>query len=659
FAGLVTAAVTGKIDLAMSNLNITRERAEVIDFSDALFEIPVGILVKAPEQAQEQNNSIITHKSQLNAKVFKVGVNEGSAAVIITENELPNANLVYLAPQDAYEAVKRGMIDAYIFERSNLEIAIKQGLKGVRLLDNNMDESVKIAVGISRKTKIKDLKDNINKFVAEIKADGTLNDISKRWLVDKNYKMPDIKLNKNSNKLIIGTVGMVEPYTFYQDKKLSGLDIELAYRFAAWLDADIEFKIYDFAGLIAALAAGKVDLAMSNLNITREREEVIDFSTPLFEMPVGILVKAVKYDEQAQITRKEQLNNNKIRIGVNETTATLEAVKKELPNANIVYMDMLHGYESVAQGKIDAYAYERVQMELAIKNGLKGVRLLDENFDETLKVAVGISHETKIKDLRDKFNKFLAEIRADGTFQDMRTRWVINKDYNMPEIKLNLENPKEHLRVGTAGMIPPFSFYKDTELAGFDIELAYRFAAWLDADIEFKIYDFGGIVAAAAAGKIDCIMSNLQITDDNKDRIMFSDPLDEKPSGILVKDNNINIAETEPELKTFNDLNNKRVSMLTGAPFADLVKSKAPGVKDFTYFNSMADLTQALKSNKTDAILINNAVLQLAVNKNPDLIMFPESLQSGAFGIAFNKDNNNLKLWQEAFNKIDKAKIQA
>ena len=59
--------------------------------------------------------------------------------------------------------------------------------------------------------------------------------------------------------------------------------------------------------------------------------------------------------------------------------------------------------------------------------------------------------------------------------------------------------------------------------------------------------------------------------------------------------------------------------MLTGAPFEELVRSKVPDVGDFSYYNSMPDMILALKNNKTDAILMNNAVADLALNRNQDL----------------------------------------
>ena len=77
--------------------------------------------------------------------------------------------------------------------------------------------------------------------------------------------------------------------------------------------------------------------------------------------------------------------------------------------------------------------------------------------------------------------------------------------------------------------------------------------------------------------------------------------------------------EETPEYTEFFDLNGKTVSMLTGAPFEELVKSKAPDVKEFTTYNNNPDMILALKSRKTDAALSNNAVGTLAVNRMCDL----------------------------------------
>ena len=91
-------------------------------------------------------------------------------------------------------------------------------------------------------------------------------------------------------------------------------------------------------------------------------------------------------------------------------------------------------------------------------------------------VAVGISPVTELSNAAELINGFIAEIKADGTLDDMNRRWETEHDYTMPEIPVP-EDPDFTIRVGTTGAAEPYSFYQDNELVGFDLELMYRFAS--------------------------------------------------------------------------------------------------------------------------------------------------------------------------------------
>ena len=235
------------------------------------------------------------------------------------------------------------------------------------------------------------------------------------------------------------------------------------------------------------------------------------------------------------ITSREQLDQAGMRIGVATGSASAELAEKEFPNARIVYFtENVSAYQAVAQGKADAYVFERSQMQLALDSGLQGVHLLDENLEANIRVAVGISPVSRIPDLKAKLNSFIAEIRANGTLDEMYDRRVRQESETMPEIA-PAENPAFTLTVGTSGSVPPFSFYTGQDLNGFDIELAYRFGAWLGADVTFKVFDYDAIVPAAVSGKVDCIMANLNITPEREEAIPFSDILYSADIGILVR----------------------------------------------------------------------------------------------------------------------------
>lgn len=240
-------------------------------------------------------------------------------------------------------------------------------------------------------------------------------------------------------------------------------------------------------------------------------------------------------DGQEEITSVEQLNDPSYNVGVGVGDASENSVKSDLPKAKVTYINIPEAYEAVQQGKIDAYAFDYMQMEIAMKNGVTGVRLLDDTIGEEIPIAVGISPKTKIPDFTDKINTFIDELREDGTLDDMYKRWVVDGKEEMPDIP-KVDSPSVHLTVGTSGVVRPYTYYAGADLNGYDIELAYRFAAWLDADVEFKVYDYSAIVIAAHTGDVDCVMADLNVTPERKEAMLFSEPLFVYKTGIMVKD---------------------------------------------------------------------------------------------------------------------------
>ncbi len=110
--------------------------------------------------------------------------------------------------------------------------------------------------------------------------------------------------------------------------------------------------------------------------------------------------------------------------------------------------------------------------------------------------------------------------------------------------------------------------------------------------------------------------------------------------------------KSEAEYKTFDELSHKTISMITGAPFEEMILSKVGEVKEFTYFTTMPDMMLAVRDGKTDAGLMNNAVAELAANRDPKLAVFPESLGDTAFGLAFAKGDKRCTEWTSAYDAM-------
>jgi len=362
------------------------------------------------------------------------------------------------------------------------------------------------------------------------------------------------------------------------------------------------------------------------------------------------------------VTSLAQLGEPGRKIGVPGDLPEFDMLKRDYPEAEVVaYDDYPLAYEAVRSGRLDAFFNNQRLMEAAIDNGTSGVRLLEETYHKNI-AAVGISPVSKIPALQEQINEFLAELRADGTLDEMYDRWIIRGEDVMPDIPVP-ERSELRLRVGTTGIVMPFTYYVGTELSGFDIELARRFAARLGAELEFKIYDYGGIVPAAQSGDVDCIMANLYVTEERAESLPFSDPLYEQEIAAMVRDTDAPAAGAQtaavPEMTEFSDLRGKTVSMITGAPFEELVLSRAPDVGGFSYFTSTPDMLLSLKAGKTDAALINKATASLAVNRTDGLTLFPKSVQDVMIGFAFAKGSAERDVWQAACDTISEETKQA
>ena len=129
-------------------------------------------------------------------------------------------------------------------------------------------------------------------------------------------------------------------------------------------------------------------------------------------------------EDAKEIESVAQLNAPQYTIGYEEGQSSATMLLKTHPNAVLKsFTDKIVGYEALKQGKIDAFAFERLQLQIAIDSGLSGVRLLDEPLGDTINVAIGISRVSKIPDLENRINEFLDSIQANGTLEKMRNHW--------------------------------------------------------------------------------------------------------------------------------------------------------------------------------------------------------------------------------------------
>lgn len=68
------------------------------------------------------------------------------------------------------------------------------------------------------------------------------------------------------------------------------------------------------------------------------------------------------------------------------------------------------------------------------------------------------------------------------------------------------------------------NFYKGTELVGYDIEFARRFALAYNYEIKFVVTDYADMLAAIDSGKGDCIIWDFFYNEERAQEVEYSNP---------------------------------------------------------------------------------------------------------------------------------------
>jgi len=477
----------------------------------------------------------ITRLSMLNGgKTFAVVT--GTAADQFTLAKFPDAKFQYYnGPLDAAIAVREGKADATVYDKPILEniVAKNEGL--VILPELLMKDKFGFAVQLQNQ----ELKTAIDETVKELKANGTYDDMMKRWFPKQGdpAPMPDIKLTGSKGTLRLGTANTGEPIAYIDSSnKMVGFDIEMAAYIAQKLDMQLEIVNMEFGALIPALGAGKIDMIASGISITEERAKKVLFSESYYDGGIAVLVRGSVPETgntSGKLNTVDDLKDKKIGVllgGIHD-----EYAHQTYPNATVMqYKSPSDLILAVKTNKIDAafFAHESL---LEMMRSDQELAILGENL---YRIPMGMGFNQNNDRLREQFNEFLKQIKANGVYDDMADRWVTRGITDMPVI----DNPKNNGRL-VVGVVSdkglPFAIVKNNRIVGFDIEMAERFAASLGKELVLQDMEFASLIAAVAGNKIDMVDSTLVITEERKKQIDFSDPYYELGTSVFTLKKNL------------------------------------------------------------------------------------------------------------------------
>jgi polar amino acid transport system substrate-binding protein len=134
-------------------------------------------------------------------------------------------------------------------------------------------------------------------------------------------------------ELVVGISGDQPPLNATtKEGEIIGLDADLARAIAASMNVKIRFSRMPFSELLTSLQFGKVDMIISGMTMTSDRNMKVAFIGPYHIWGKGILLKI----KTVEMLRKEGVNSEKFKVATLKGSTSQAIVEKAAPKAGLV-----------------------------------------------------------------------------------------------------------------------------------------------------------------------------------------------------------------------------------------------------------------------------------------------------------------------------------
>ena len=419
FDAAVNAVQSGQADAIMAGMTKTKERENVFTMSDTYYDTKVVI-------ATTKSNKI-TKYEELSGKT--VGVKNGTAAQRFLESIKDKYGFTIKTFDTGdlmNNSLSTGAVNAIMDDKPVIEYAINQGQD----LSINMDgEAVgSFAFGVKKGSKYEYLVTEFNEALAQMKKDGSLDQIIKKWTSSSKTSSQVTSLTSTTSagqkatpvksKYVIASDSSFAPFVFQNSSnQYTGIDMDLIKAIAEDQGFEIEITNPGFDAAINAVQSGQADGMIAGMSVTDARKETFDFSDSYYTANTILGVK-----ESSTISSYEDLNG-KI-VGVKNGTASQTFLTENQSKYGYKIKTFADGssmYDSLNTGSIDAVMDDEPVLKYSISQGQKLKTPIEGTpIGETaFAVKKGSNPE-----LIEMFNNGLANLKASGEFQKILDKYL-------------------------------------------------------------------------------------------------------------------------------------------------------------------------------------------------------------------------------------------
>ncbi|HFI0467625.1 TPA: ABC transporter substrate-binding protein/permease [Streptococcus suis] len=431
------------------------------------------------------------------------------------------------------------------------------------------------------------------------------------------------------------------PFEFKDsDQVYKGLDVDIINEVAKRSGWTMNQSFPGFDAAVNAVQAGSADALMAGTTITEPRKKVFTFSDPYFDTKIVIATT-----KSNTIAKYEDLKGKT--VGVKNGTAAQAFLEENKSKYGYTIKTFDTGdlmYNSLSAGAVDAVMDDEAVIQYAIQKGqdlsidIAGEAIGSFGFS----VKKGSQYEYLVED----FNKALAAMKEDGTYQQIMNKWLgattasaETSDYSSRLTLTGLASKKAtpvkaSYTIVADSSFAPFEYQDETgKYVGIDMELIKAIAENQGFTITIQNPGFDAALNAVQAGQADAVIAGMSITDARKEIFDFSDAYYSSNILLAVKNGS--------DIASYEDLKGKTVGAKNGtASYTFLESNKDKYGYTLKAFDEASGMYDSLNSGSIDALMDDEAVLLYAIQQGRDFATPIPGEKSGEYGFAVKKGTN-------------------
>jgi polar amino acid transport system substrate-binding protein len=221
-------------------------------------------------------------------------------------------------------------------------------------------------------------------------------------------------------ELRVGMSGDMPPLNMLtKDDKIIGLDADLAAMVADAMGVKLNVQKMAFAGLLPALETGSIDMIISNMTMTPDRNLKVAFVGPYVISGKGLLTKR---STLGQAMRMEDLNSPQFTFVALKGSTSEAVTRKGAPFAKLLTVSTENeGVQMVIDGKADGMLADfPICMVAAYRN--QGAGLIPVKAPITYE-PIGIAVPKGDPQLVNWMQNFVHSIEKAGYMKDLGEKW--------------------------------------------------------------------------------------------------------------------------------------------------------------------------------------------------------------------------------------------